>query len=179
MVRGLFGGPRPLVSVDCLLSVLDYTAVPSPTISGGMSSDRTEVFRRAADAHLPVDIFTYEPHPMQPDLFGDVMIAELDTDRIGLDQYRAFVREYAQLLGTDDLQVVNTGIDARTTLPSNIPRPLADADVLVAVLVEISFPDEVSQGDIERVLSQLETELPWVADTIKNQIPDCSSIMEG
>ncbi|WP_267161918.1 hypothetical protein [Halovenus salina] len=141
--------------------------MPSPTISGGLSADRTEEFRQAAQAHLPVDLFTTEPHPMQPDVFGDVMIAELDTDRVGLNQYLAFVREYADHLGTDNLRVVNTGIDVRTTMPSRVPRPFTNVDVLVAILIEIQFSQNFAGRDIDRVLDRLENEFGWVTDTMK------------
>ncbi len=160
------GAPQPLLSVDCLLSVMDYTATPGPTISGGMTPDRTDEFRRAADGHLPVDFFTSEPHPMLPDLFGDVMIAELDTDRIGLNRYLSFVREYARLSETDDLRVVNTGIDARTTTKSCAPRLFADAEVLVAVLVEIRFRERFTSSEIRSILNELEAKFSWVADTV-------------
>lgn len=139
MTRGPFGGPRPMLSIDCLLKVKEYTAVPSPTISGGMSADRTDEFRQSAEEHLPVDTFTLDPHPVQPDLFDDVMKPELDTDRLPVNQYLEFVDGYARLLGVEDRRIINTGIDARTTIENRVPRPLADADVIVAILLEIRY----------------------------------------
>lgn len=161
MSRGPFGGPRPMLSIDCLLTVKEYTAVPSPTISGGMSADRTDEFRQAADEHLPVDAFTFDPHPVQPDIFGDVMKAELDTDRLPLNQYLEFVDGYARLLGVEDRRIINTGIDARTTIENRVPRPLADADVLVAILIEMGYSGEIIS---KHQLNSIEESLPWVAD---------------
>lgn len=163
MSRGPFGGPRPMLSIDCLLTVKEYTAVPSPTISGGMSADRTDEFRQAAEEHLPVDTFTFDPHPVQPDLFGDVMKAELDTDRLPLNQYLEFVDGYARLLGVEDRRTINTGVDARTTIENRVPRPLADADVLVAILVEIRYSGRIIS---EPQLNSIEESLPWVADLV-------------
>ena len=166
MSRGPFGGPRPMLSIDCLLTVKEYTAVPSPTISGGMSADRTEEFRQAAEEHLPVDAFTFDPHPIQPDLFGDVMKAELDIDRLPLNQYLEFVDGYARLLGVEDRRIINTGIDARTTIENRVPRPLADADVLVAILIEMGYSGEIIS---EQQLNSIEESLPWVADLVAQE----------
>jgi len=166
MSRGPFGGPRPMLSIDCLLTVKEYTAVPSPTISGRMSADRTDEFRQAAEEHLPVDAFTFDPHPVQPDLFGDVMKAELDTDRLPLNQYLEFVDGYARLLGVEDRQIINTGIDARTTIENRVPRPLADADVVVALLVEIGYSGRIIS---EQQLNYIGQSLPWVADLVTQE----------
>jgi hypothetical protein len=152
-----------MLSIDCLLTVKEYTAVPSPTISGRMSADRTDEFRQAAEEHLPVDAFTFDPHPVQPDLFGDVMKAELDTDRLPLNQYLVFVDRYARLLGVKDRRIINTGIDARTTIENRVPRPLADADVLVAILVEMGYSGEIIP---KHQLNSIGESLPWVADLV-------------
>jgi hypothetical protein len=155
-----------MLSIDCLLTVKEYTAVPSPTISGRMSADRTDEFRQAAEEHLPVDAFTFDPHPVQPDLFGDVMKAELDTDRLPLNQYLEFVDGYARLLGVEDRQIINTGIDARTTIENRVPRPLADADVVVALLVEIGYSGRIIS---EQQLNYIGQSLPWVADLVTQE----------
>jgi len=91
------------------------------------------------------------------------MLAELDTDRLPLNQYLEFAKEYARLLGTDDLRVVNTGIDARTTMDSRVPRPFADVDVVVAVLVEIALP-ESSTGEVESIVESIQESHSWIAD---------------
>ncbi|TKX42468.1 hypothetical protein EXE41_17115 [Halorubrum sp. SD690R] len=155
-----------MLSIDCLLTVKEYTAVPFPTISGGMSPDRTDEFRQAAEEHLPVDAFSFDPHPVQPDLFGDVMKAELDTDRLSLNQYLEFVDSYARLLGVEDRRVINTGIDARTTIENRVPRPLADADVVVTILIEIGYSEEIAS---EYQLNSIEESLPWVADLVAQE----------
>ncbi|RAW45323.1 hypothetical protein DQW50_09240 [Halorubrum sp. 48-1-W] len=152
-----------MLSIDCLLTVKEYTAVPSPTISGGMSADRTDEFRQAAEEHLPVDAFTFDPHPVQPDLFGDVMKAELDTDRLPLNQYLEFVDGYARLLGVEDRRIINTGIDARTTIENRVPRPLAEADVVVAILIEMGYSGKITS---KHQLNPIEESLPWVADLV-------------
>ncbi|MWV64481.1 hypothetical protein GRS48_06535 [Halorubrum sp. JWXQ-INN 858] len=155
-----------MLSIDCLLTVKEYTAVPSPTISGGMSADRTDEFRRAVEDHLPVDAFTFDPHPIQPDFFGDVMRAELDTDRLPLNQYLKFVDGYARLLGVEDRRIINTGIDARTTIENRVPRPLADTDVLVAILIEMGYSGEIIS---EQQLNSIEESLSWVADLVAQE----------
>ena len=167
MVKGPLGGPRPLLSLDCLLVIRDYTALPSPTISGGTTPDRTDEFREAARSTLPVDSFSTDPHMTDSELFGDYLVAELDADRLQLDQFLEFVEEYARLLGVEDLRVVNVGIDARTKVQNRLPRPLVDDDVTVFLLLELRFPPRYDIGQIERILDSLESELDWVADTAR------------
>ena len=165
MPRGPFGGPRPLLSQKCVLVIRDYTAVPSPNISGGTTPDRTEEFRQAARKHLPVASITTEPHDVAPDLFGDTLVAELESDRLPLDQYMAFIEENARLLGTDELRVVNVGIDARVAVENRFPRPFVESGVHVTELIEIRFPDEFTASDIEQVSEDLESELSWLVDS--------------
>lgn len=161
MAQGPFGGPRPLLSQECVLVIRDYTALPSPTISGGASPDRTEEFRQAAQKHLPVASIETEPHDVAPGLFGDYLVAELESDRLPLDQYMAFVEGYARLLGTEDLRVVNVGIDARVAVESRFPRPFVETGVLVAPLIEIRLSDGYSTTELERLpaFSGLDIEL--------------------
>lgn len=166
MVEGLFGGPRPLLSRRCLLVVRDYNALPLPTVSGGMSPDYSAEFQQAARDQLPVEAISTEEHE-QPDPFGDYLIAELETDRIQLNQFMSFVEAYADLLNVDDLRKIGVGIDARTAINSSVPRPFVDDDVTVFLLLEIRFPSEYGTGRIERVISQLEAELNWVADSTR------------
>jgi hypothetical protein len=158
MPRGPLGGPRPLLSVECFLVVNEYTALPTETISGGTSPDRSDEFRQAAAEHLPVERFATEPHPMQPDLFGDVLVAELDNDRLRLNRYMAFVSEYASLTGTDDLRVISTGLDAQTKVDIQFPRPLVEPDVEALLKFEITH----SGADMEAVASELESEFGWI-----------------
>jgi len=158
MPRGPLGGPRPLLSVECFLSVYEYTALPTETLSGGTSADRSNEFRQAAAEHLPVDRFATEAHPMQPDLFGDVLVAELDTDRLQLNRYLAFIKEYASRVGTDDLRELNTGIDARTQIDIQFPRPLVDADVEAMLKLGIVH----AETDMESVAAELVSEFAWI-----------------
>lgn len=158
MPRGPLGGPRPLLSVECLLTVYEYTALPTQTISGGTSPDRSDKFRQAVAERLPVEQFATEAHPRQPDLFGDVLRAELDTDRLRLSRYMEFVEEYATLIGTEDLRVVNTGIDARSRMDVQFPRPLADADVEALLKLEITH----TGTDMESVAAELDSEFEWI-----------------
>jgi hypothetical protein len=168
MVQGeLLGGPRPLLSMDCLLVIRDYSALPSPVISGGTSPDWSDEFREAAQAELPVDGFGREAHE-QPDPFGDILVAELETDRLQLNQFMNFIRSYSNLLEGDDLRVVNVGIDARTAVDSALPRPFVDDDVAVFLLVEIRFPSDYGKREIELTAHQIESELDWITDSTRS-----------
>jgi len=168
MVEGFFGGPRPLLSLDCLLAVRDYTALPSPTISGGTSPDRTDEFQEAARSHLPVETFSTEEHTTGSKLFGDYLVAELETDRLQLNQFMTFVEKYADLLNVDDLRVVNVGIDARTAVDSALPRPFVNEDIAVFLLVEIRFPSDYEKREIELTAHQIESELDWITDSTRS-----------
>jgi len=95
---------------------------------------------------------------MQPDLFGDVLVAELDTDRLQLNRYLAFIKEYASRVGTDDLRELNTGIDARTQIDIQFPRPLVDADVEAMLKLGIVH----AETDMESVAAELVSEFAWI-----------------
>lgn len=160
MARGPFGGPRPLVSVECFLTVYEYSALPSTTISGDTSPDRSDEFRQAAGEFLPVERFTSEPHPTNPDQFGDVLGAQLDSDRLPLDRYLEFVRGYARILGVENLQKINAGIDTRIETESRVPRPLAEIETIVVLTLEITFPE----GVVDRLATELEAKFGWIVD---------------
>jgi uncharacterized lipoprotein len=98
-------------------------------------------------------------------LFGDTLVAELESDRLPPDQYMAFVEENARLLGTDELRVMNVGIDARVAVENRFSRPFVESGVHVVELIEIRFPDEFKAKDIEEVSTVLESELSWVVDS--------------
>jgi len=144
--------------MECFLTVYEYTALPTQTISGGTSPDRSDEFRQAAAETLPVKRFGTEAHPKQPELFGDILLAELEVDRLRLNQYMAFIEEYASRTGTDDLEVLNTGIDAETRMDIQFPRPLADADVESLLKLEITSP----RTDMQTVATDLESEFEWI-----------------
>jgi len=168
MIEGPFGGDRPLLSLDCLLVVKEYTALSSSTISGGTSPDRTDEFQEAALSHLPVEAFSTESHKTDSDLFSDYLVAELDSDRLQLNRFMSFVEEYARLLNVDDRRAVNVGIDAKTRVQSRLPRPFADGEVDPTLLIEVRFPEKYRRRAIEQILNETEGQLEWVSDTIRS-----------
>ena len=143
-------------STDCYLAVRGYNAVPVETVSGGISSDRTDEFRKATEENLPVVSISREPHKFAPELFGEVIVAELDTDRIQLNRYMGFLEDYASRVGVEqDLRYVSVGIDPRVPTAEEF----SDVDMTTAPVVEVQFD---SKSKVKEIVRQWRKEIPWV-----------------
>jgi len=163
MPRGPLGGPRPLLSQECGLTVRDYTAIPSPTLSGDTTPDRTETFREIARSYLPIRSFTTQRNETREEL-GDVLVANLDTDRLQFDEWFSFLKAYADQVDVSDLRKLSVGITGSTRTESRMPRPLAEADIIAVDLIEIRVA-EYTNAERRQVSEQLRSTLSWVVDT--------------
>jgi hypothetical protein len=133
--------------------------VPTETINGGMSPDRTEQFRKAADEHLPVSAVSTESG-IASDILGEVIVAELDTDRLQLDRYMDFVEKYADVVGVgDDLRYVSVGVDFRAALERS--QSYSDDRYRVIPLLEVDL-SQTSRDGLERTLEKWEEDLSWL-----------------
>ena len=152
--------PCLLLSEECYLALRGYTAVPTETVNGGMSSNRTGEFREAAEEHLPVSAVSTESG-IASEILGEVIVAELDTDRLQLDRYMDFVEKYAELVGVgDDLRYVSLGVDFRATLERKSQND-SDDRYRVIPLLEVDLP-QTSRDGLERTLEKWEEDLSWL-----------------
>jgi hypothetical protein len=154
--------PLLLLSEDCYLAIRGYTAVPTETLDGGTSADRTDEFCQAANEHLPVSSISTESG-IASEVLGDQRLAELDTNRLQLDRYIQFMKKYAELVGTrEDLRYVSVGVDFRTSAKQDVQNT-PETSSRVIPLLEIKLPQS-SKRRVEQILRRWRRELSWLND---------------
>lgn len=106
-----------------------------------------------------------EPHGHASEVLWEIILAELDTDRLQLDRYMDFLKRYAELIGVkDDLRYVSVGIDARSSVESKTPRPFVESDLETVLLIEGNFPSSFSKRETRKALEQWKEEMSWIVD---------------
>lgn len=123
--EGPFGGPRPLLNLDCTLKIKHAAAGAGKATQ--FSRVSLSIFNRG-------EVFI-EKNGFNP----DSPTIELATDRVTLAELQTFMEDYSDELGisSSDLTLsVETEIEQGGVLP----RPFAESEVGSKVVIETTYP---------------------------------------
>lgn len=149
MAVGPFGGPRPLLNITCDLLIKHF--------AGGI--EKSSAFSQEILEQFKVAEITLE----REGPFPQTLVADIRGNRTTLSEFDSFLESYSDTIRTprDEIEII---IESRVDRANLIDRPFATVTVQPAILIEVSFPPNLTIQEVNELSSDVVQKVEFITE---------------